>query len=346
MTMENEAPETLSPELTKLAAKEEGMESAPRQLPHFLRLFVRTAAILFTLYELYFCAFGIMEAYFVRSSMLMVSLLLVFLTKPVREDLKNSKKALYVDYLLVLVVLAIGFYIFSGYPDILLRTGAATSADLIVGAVLMLVVMEGSRRVMGPAMTIVVIVLLAYTMLGRHFPGPLRHPGMSLQEIIEFSFLGTQGIFGVTLDVIATAVFPFVIFGSFLLETGASNMFLDVSRSLMGHRAGGPAKVSVISSALVGTVSGSAVANVIVDGVFNIPLMKKQGYPPIFAGGVEAVASTGGQIMPPVMAAAAFIMAGFVGVSYSQVAIAAAFPSRLYFCSVWASTHFVAKREG
>ncbi len=346
MVDETEYVDPSTVKLPKFAVKDEGIETKPRPLPKLLKTFTWGLAILFTLYELYFCVFGIMEAYFVRSSMVIIGILLVFLTKAPSKKLNDTKTGLVSDLILVLLTIGIGYYIFSEYPDLLQRLGTPTSMDLWVGGILMLLVLEACRRVMGPAMAIIVGVLVVYTLWGPQFPGPLKHPGMSIPEIIDFNFLSSQGLFGVTVDVIATAVFPFVIFSCFLMETGASDVFVDISRALMGHRTGGPAKVSVVSSALVGTISGSAVANVIVDGIFNIPLMKKQGYPPVFAAGVEAATSTGGQIMPPVMAAAAFIMAGFLGVPYSTVAISAALPACLYYLSVWASIHFVAKREG
>jgi TRAP transporter 4TM/12TM fusion protein len=208
---------------------------------------------------------------------------------------------------------------------------------MILGVVLIVMVLEGTRRLIGWALPITALVFLAYGLLGAQVE-PMR--------LLDQLFMTTEGIFGAPLGVSAAYVMIFVLFGSFMERTGTGQLFMDFALSLTGHTAGGPGKVSVVSSSLFGTISGSAVANVMVDGPISIPLMKRTGFKPHFAAGVEAVASTGGQIMPPIMGAAAFVMAEFLAVSYAQVTVWAAIPAILYYVACFGAVHFEAKRRG
>ena len=212
-----------------------------------------------------------------------------------------------------------------------------TPTDMIMGTIMTVMVLEATRRVIGWALPITAIVFLIYGLFIARLE-PMR--------MLDQLYMTTEGIFGIPLSVSASYVLIFVLFGSFMERTGTGQLFMDFALSLTGHTAGGPGKVSVVSSSLFGTISGSAVANVMVDGPISIPLMKRTGFPPHFAAGVEATASTGGQIMPPIMGAAAFVMAEFLAVSYAQVVIWAVIPAILYYVACFAAVHFEAKRRG
>lgn len=212
-----------------------------------------------------------------------------------------------------------------------------STLDMMMATLLVVILLEATRRVLGAALPITALVFLAYALFYERVE-PMR--------LLDQLYMSTEGIFGQTLAVSATYVMIFVLFGSFMERTGTGQLFMDFALSLTGHTAGGPGKVSVISSSLFGTISGSAVANVMVDGPITIPLMKKTGFKPEFAASVEAVASTGGQIMPPIMGAAAFVMAEFIGVGYGQVVIWATIPAILYYVACFAAVHFEAKRDG
>ena len=202
------------------------------------------------------------------------------------------------------------------------------------------------RRSIGPELPIVAIIFLLYAYFGPKLPGLLGHRGYDLRRIIYHTYLTTEGIFGTPLSVSSTYVFLFILFGAFLDKTGVGKFFIDMAFSLTGHMRGGPAKTAVVASCLMGSISGSSVANTVTTGAFTIPLMKRVGYKPHFAGAVEAAASTGGQIMPPVMGAAAFIMAEFTGISYLEIIISAAIPAILYYLAVGTMVHLEACKLG
>jgi TRAP transporter 4TM/12TM fusion protein len=240
-------------------------------------------------------------------------------------------------------------YLFLRYDYVMTRLAYVTPLDrwdLLLGVVLTLLVLEAARRTIGPALPITALVFLAYALFGPYLPPPLRHRGFSLELVTDQLYLTTDGIFGIPLAVSATYVILFVLFGAFLEKSGTGQLFMDFASALAGHTPGGPGKVSCISSGLFGTISGSAVANVMVDGWLTIPLMKRTGFRPHFAAAVEAVASTGGQIMPPVMGAAAFVMAEFLGVPYITIAKHAAIPALLYYLALFYAIHFEAQRTG
>ena len=245
-----------------------------------------------------------------------------------------------VDYILIaLSLLTIG-YVFVYYDYLINRilyVDDLHPIDMAFGTILVLLLLEATRRLMGLALPITAICFLAYGLFIAQVE-PMR--------LIDQLYMSTEGIFGQPLAVSAAYVMLFVIFGAFMERTGTGQLFMDFAMSFTGHTAGGPGKVSVVSSSLFGTISGSAVANVMVDGPISIPLMKRTGFKPHFAGAVEAVASTGGQIMPPIMGAAAFVMAEFIGVGYGQVVIWAIIPAILYYVACFGAVHFEAKREG
>ena len=201
-------------------------------------------------------------------------------------------------------------------------------------------------RVMGPALPIVAGLFLAYCLFGNYLPAPLDHRGYSLEQVIEHMSFGTEGIYGMPTLVSATYIFLFILFGAFMEKAGVIDFFNDISMAVFGDKQGGPGKVCVASSALMGTVSGSGVANVVASGQFTIPLMKRFGFPSAFAGGVEATSSMGGQIMPPVMGAVAFIMAETIDVPYSKIVEAAIIPAILYFAACYLAVHLEAGKRG
>jgi len=257
----------------------------------------------------------------------------------------------YFDVFFALMACLISVYVFLEFNNIGMRAGSPDFAELIVGSFSFLIVLEGARRSIGAPLPIIAMLVLINCYLGPYFldiPGLdiFAHRGYSISRIVDYMFLGTEGIYGIPLGVVATFVFHFVLFGLFIARTGLAQLFMDLAMALAGWSAGGPAKVAVISSGFMGSISGSSVANTVTTGSFTIPLMKRVGYRPVFAGAVEASASTGGQIMPPIMGAAAFIMAEFLGVAYIKIATCAVIPALFYFFAVGTMVHLEAKKSG
>ncbi|MCO5057172.1 MAG: TRAP transporter permease [Rhizobiaceae bacterium] len=242
--------------------------------------------------------------------------------------------------------MGVAFYQWIEYAPLILRAGFPLTLDLVVGVVALVTVFAAAWVIMGPALPIISGAFLLYCLFGNYLPGMLAHRGYDFEQVVEHMAYGTEGIYGIPTYVSATYIFLFILFGSFLERAGMIKLFTDVSLGLVGHARGGPAKVSVISSGLMGTISGSGVANVVTTGQFTIPLMKRFGYRAAFAGGVEATSSMGGQIMPPVMGAVAFIMAETLGVEYYEVVKAAIIPALLYFSSAFWMVHLEAGKRG
>lgn len=297
---------------------------------------VTVLAVTMSLYHMYVAGFGPPEAVIFRGIHLMFALALVFLLYPLRATGGAGWRVS--DLLLMALGLAGVMHIFLDYQNFINRIiyiDDLTPADIFFAVTMIAVVLEGTRRVIGWALPLTAIVFVIYAAVFTQ---------VKLPVLLEQIYLSTEGIFGSTLGVSASYVMLFVIFGAFMEKSGTGQLFMDFALSITGGSAGGPGKVAVVSSSLFGTVSGSAVANVMVDGPITIPLMKRSGFRPSFAAAVESVASTGGQLMPPVMGAAAFVMAEFLAVPYAQVAIWAVVPSVLYFASVFYAVHFEAKR--
>jgi TRAP transporter 4TM/12TM fusion protein len=276
------------------------------------------------------------------------SLVLSFLLWPARRD-ATPDRVPWSDLGLAALSLACVGYMFVNYEYIVNRFPTAhplTATDMAVGAVGMLLVLEATRRTIGMSLPIVAIVFLVYALGGNWMVGFLHHRGLTAEITIDQSWFTTEGVFGVPLQVAGTYVILFIIFGTFLERSGAGQFFMNFANAIAGGARGGPGKVAVVSSSLFGTISGSAVANVMVDGWLTIPMMKKTGFKPEAAAAIEAVASTGGQIMPPIMGAAAFVMAEFLGASYTEVMVAAAIPAIFYYGALFAAIHFNAVRSG
>lgn len=276
----------------------------------------------------------------------MTAVVLIFLIYPLSKKEQEGKLSFGIDMLLAILALSLGLYMSINHLEIVTRSGAATTLDLFMGGLLILLVLETTRRTIGLVMVVVIAVLLVYTLLGPYMPAGLLHPGATIREILDFNFTQFEGILGLPVAVLVSYIFIFFIFASFLVQARIHDFFKDFSYAAMGSQTGGIGKVAVLSSAFMGSISGSAVANVAMTGSYTIPAMKESGYPPTFAGAIEAAASTGGQFMPPIMAAAGFLIAAFVGISYISVAIAAFIPSLLYFTMVGISVHARCVRYG
>jgi len=324
-------------------------ESNTRDLKGIMLKVVFFGLLAFSLFQLYTAVFGQYTAYLQRSIHLGFALSLIFLLFPAIKKgnkIKRNKIPFY-DYILSLLSIGVGLYWPIMAEELYFRVGNVTTLDLIVGILAVLLTLEATRRAVGMPITVIASIFLIYAFFGRYFPGFLAHRGQDLESVIQLMFYTTDGILGTPLSVSATFIFVFLLFGAFLVKTGVGQYFNDLAVAFAGHLIGGPAKVAIFSSALQGTISGSSVANVVTSGSYTIPMMKKLGYKKEFAGGVEAAASTGGQIMPPIMGAAAFLMVEFIGgIEYWDIAKAAAIPALLYFTGIWIMTHFEAKRVG
>ncbi|BCV25263.1 TRAP transporter permease [Gelria sp. Kuro-4] len=311
-------------------------EPDKRVLASFWRPLLRFIAIAMSVYHLSTAVFGIPEALIYKPIHLTFALVLGFIIYPATK--KAAKKVPFYDIVFALVAVASLFYILSNYERIswrLLYTDPLLPAEYFFGAVMLVLVLELTRRTMGWPLVIVALAFTLHTIFGQYFPGILRHTGVPFRMFVEHMYLTTEGLWGMPVGVSATYVFLFILFGCFLEVTGVGNFFIKLATTLTSRSRGGPAKAAVLASGLFGSISGSAVANVYGTGIFTIPLMKKIGFPPNFAGAVEAVASSGGAIMPPVMGSAAFLMADFLGIPYIQIAKASLVPALLYYICLW-----------
>ncbi|MBC7345841.1 MAG: TRAP transporter permease [Clostridia bacterium] len=306
---------------------------------------VLAVAIVLTAFQLYTAGVSMLTAWIQRDIHITLIMVLVFLSYPFSRKAKGLAWSM-LDWLLAVLAVAAGAYIIFNYQQIVLRLGSPTTADVVFGVIMILLVLEATRRGTGPALTIIAAIFLLYNFFGPWLPGLLGHKGYSLARVVSQMYLTTEGIFGLPLGVSASYIFLFVFLTTMLEKSGMGKFLIDLAMALMGRYTGGPAKTAVLASGLMGTISGSAVANVAGTGTFTIPLMKANGYKPHFAGAVEACASSGGQLMPPVMGAAAFIIAEFLGIPYLKVCLAAAIPAVLYYLGIMMGVHFEACRLG
>ena len=303
-------------------------------------------AIAMSCFHYYTAGFGLLAAQKQGAVHLAFTLVLVLLLYPAKSSMSKTSGIPWYDYILAGLGAMSALYLVVNYTALTERAGMPTQTDLIMGGILIAMLLEATRRISNPVLPGLAVFALLYCYFGRYMPEMFSHRGFTVERIINHMYLGTEGIFGTPLEVSSTFVFMFILFGSVLEKTGMGKFIIDLSLAMAGGTTGGPAKVAVVASGLMGTISGSSVANVCTTGMFTIPLMKSVGYKPYFAGAVEAVASTGGQIMPPVMGAGAFIMAQFLGVPYLQVAVAAIVPALLYYFAVMVQVHFEACRLG
>jgi TRAP transporter 4TM/12TM fusion protein len=275
-----------------------------------------------------------------------LSFAMAFMRRPLLGKDRDHPWCLAVDGVFSLIVLAIAFYVWADYINLVYRAGMPNTLDNIVCAAGILLTIEGARRTVGWPLIYVALAFLLYAFLGQYLFPPISHGGYDVVRIINGLFLSENGILGVPLNVMFNFIYLFVLFGALFGAAGGTRFFIDLTRSMFRGVTGGPAKVAVVSSALMGTISGSAVANVVTTGTFTIPMMKKVGFEPHVAGAVEAVASTGGQLMPPIMGAAAFVMADYLKVPYLAVVKAAILPAIIYYMAVFAFVHFYTLKLG
>jgi TRAP transporter 4TM/12TM fusion protein len=325
--------------------REHDKESTYRKLSGFWMTLVKVISVLFMSYQLITARFGTpihMKHLLIHLGFI---LLLIWIYYPATKG-SNQKRPTFLDIaLMILTVGAIWFMVVNHEPFVA-RRGIANTSDIVVGALVALMVVEATRRVVGKGLVILILLFVAYAYFGRYIPGVLSHRGYSMTRIVYQMSLTGQGIFGVPLSVSAGYLIIFIMLAALLDKSGLGKLFNDISCAIGGRLVGGPAKVAVISSALAGTIQGSAATNVATTGAFTIPLMIKLGYKPYFAGAVEAAASTGGQIMPPIMGTVAFIMAEYLGVSYITIAAAAVIPALLYFSGVFFQIDLRSRKMG
>lgn len=308
-------------------------------------MIVFIACVGLALFHLYTAWTGPLVTLMHRAVHTTIVMALIFLLYPMTK--KSSKeKPSSLDWVFSVLSLATGAYIVFNYSELVNRAGLPTGPDIAMGILIVLLVLEAGRRIAGNEIAILAIVFMAYAYLGPLLPGFISHRGYSVPDIAEYMYLTTEGIFGIAIGVSSTYIFLFVLFGAFLSKSGMGQFFNDLAMAIAGHGKGGPAKVAVVSSGLLGSINGSAVANVVTTGAFTIPLMKKIGYEPEFAGAVEATASCGGQILPPVMGATAFIMAEYLGLPYIEIVAVAVVPALLYYLGVITIIHLRASKNG
>jgi TRAP transporter 4TM/12TM fusion protein len=318
-------------------------ESRYRKYQGFMAILVTIIAVAMASFHMYTAGFGTLMSMKQRGVHLTFLFLLTFILYPAFN--KTVKKMTILDGLWLVASVCSSLYIVLFFDAFAIR-GTAIPRDIYMGILLIICVLEGARRTVGKELSLLSIAFLAYGFFGQHIPGILGHTGFTYRRIVYHLYLSSEGIFGIALGVSATFIFLFILFGAFLGETGMAELINKLSMALAGRSPGGPGKVAIVASGLMGTINGSAVANVVTTGTFTIPLMKNVGYKSHFAGAVEAVSSTGGQIMPPVMGAAAFVMAEFLGVRYSTIMIAAILPAMLYYLAVFFMVHLEALKTG
>ncbi|WP_373354021.1 TRAP transporter permease [Pseudoroseicyclus sp. CXY001] len=321
------------------------------------RLVLRAIAVIgiaLSLFQLYAAGIQPLGLFFQRPIHLGFILVLTFLMFPVTGRRRRGPLGWAVDGVLIAGGVLVGYWV-PAHIDIIANAIIPRGIDVTVGIITTLLVLEAARRAIGLGLTIIGVVFIAYAFAGERgelpwladtLPGILHHRGYTLERFSSQMTLGAEGIFGLPLGVAATFIFVFVLFGAFLEVTGAGKFFIDLAYAATGRQRGGPAKAAVIASAGMGSISGSAIANVVTTGAFTIPLMKKLGYRPAQAGGIEAAASTGGQIMPPLMGAGAFLMSEFTRIPYIDIVLVSIFPAALYFGSVYLLVHIAAVKQG
>ena len=319
-----------------------------RSLAGFFAFACTVIAVSLSLFQLYSAGIQPFSAIYQRCIHITLIMSLAFFLFPATKSASRERHDIYfyVDLFLILLVFLVCGYIVFNYGEIIERQGDWTTIDIVLGFIATVLVIEACRRTIGLVMVIICFSFIIYAYFGPYMPEFFSHKGYSLERIFTLLYLTTEGIYGLPLGVAATFVFIFVLFGSFLQKTGGGDFFINLSYALTGRMTGGPAKTAVLASGFMGSVSGSAIGNVVTTGSFTIPMMKKLGYKPHIAGAVEAAASTGGQLMPPIMGAGAFLMAEFTNTSYLYIIKVALIPAIMYYLTVLFFVHFEAKKMG
>ena len=320
---------------------------AERPVHAIVAFLIVVLSISLSLYHLYVAYVGTPEAHAFRSTHLAFILTITFLVKPLGrtswKDPYNWRSI--IDFCLVGVVIAVQVYTLWDIDALIIRAGSLTDWDIRMGTAMILILLEATRRTVGWAMLLIAAFFTGHAVFSDHFFGIFYGPPNEWFNVIDYLFIRDDGIYGIPIMVMATYIYLFILFGSILMQSGAGRFFINTALALTGASRGGPAKAAVVSSALMATISGSCVANVVTTGTFTIPLMKRIGYKPNFAGAVESCASTGGMITPPIMGAAAFIIAEFLGVPYLNICIAAFPTAILYFFTIFVKVHFEASKH-
>ncbi len=334
----------------RLAEEEEGIGRKPEGWQAYV---IPLVAICWSIFQLSIANWLILEHLYTRAIHLAFALLIVFLNYPLFKETRFGLKFLsakhripLLDFLLAIVAAAAAMYVVVDYEGVNLRYGAPNTRDLVFGLILVILLLEAARRVIGPALPVIAGVFIFYSFAGPHMPEVIAFKGVSLNRFIGQMTMSSEGIYGIPLDVSATIVFLFVLFGAMLDKAGAGQYFIKLALSLLGGFKGGPAKAAIVGSGLTGLVSGSSIANIVTTGTFTIPLMKKVGYPAKKAAAVEVAASTDGQLAPPIMGAAAFIIAEYVNVPYIEVVKAAAIPAFASYAALFYIVHIEASKLG
>lgn len=313
-----------------------------------LRILVYALCLAFTLYHLaYASGIRLLQMVNIKHHAIHVGLVLVlgFALYPAFRKSSRRKMAWY-DWIFAVLCAIMPVYVFVRYPAFISTGFSGDTIDIVMGTLLILLVMECSRRISGPALTILSALFLVYALFGRSCPGIFRHRGYTWHRVVTYLTTDIYGIYGTSVKVSATYIVLFIIFGDVMNKCGMGQFFNDIANALAGHTKGGPAKVAVLASGFLGSINGSAVANVVTTGTFTIPLMKKTGYSKEFAGAVEATASVGGQLLPPIMGAAAFVMAETLGVKYGVIIRAAVLPALIYYLGIILQVQMRAEKDG
>ena len=334
----------------RLAEEEEGISRRPKGPSKFV---IPTIAVAWSFFQLSIASWLILDSTFIRAIHLGFALLIVFLNYPFFKKPRFGLKFLSAtdripisDYIIAIVAAFSAIYIAIDYVGLSTRYGAPITRDIVIGLGLTVFLLEASRRVIGPALPVIAILFCGYAFLGPYMPAVIAFKGVSMNRFVGQMTMSTEGIYGIPLDVSATIVFLFVLFGAMLDKAGAGRYFIQLALSLLGGFKGGPAKAAIVGSGLTGMVSGSSIANIVTTGTFTIPMMKKVGYPATKAAAVEVAASTDGQLAPPIMGAAAFIIAEYVNVPYIQVVKAAAVPAFASYAALFYIVHIEASKLG
>ncbi|MBZ4659548.1 MAG: C4-dicarboxylate transporter [Desulfacinum sp.] len=335
----------------KLAQEEAGIGRLPKKGPS--KWAVPVIGVCWSLFQLSIASWLILDTWYIRAIHLAFGLIIVYLSIPMFRKprfglrfLSATDRVPLIDWVLGIVAALAALYVVIDYQGITSRYGAPIPRDIVAGFTLFILLLEASRRVIGPALSVIALVFTFYAFFGPYMPDVIAFKGVSLNRFVGQMTMSTEGIYGIPLDVSATIVFLFVLFGAMLEKAGAGRFFIQLALSLLGGFKGGPAKAAVLASGLTGLVSGSSIANIVTTGTFTIPLMKRVGYPPRKAAAIEVAASTDGQLAPPIMGAAAFIIAEYVNVPYIDVVKAAAIPAFASYAALLYITHIEASKLG
>lgn len=326
-------------------------EAVPQDSPKMTltggwRKFALGVAFAYWLFQVYTAGYDLFPNLIQRAVHVGFSLVLVFLLFPITKRKGGQSRPTALNLLLVVLSIAATVFSVVHYDRIITTIAGHTLGDIIFGSIIIILTIEASRRTLGPVLPIIVGLTLIYAIVGDYVPGKFGHHGFSVAYLVERLYMTTEGMFGTITGISATLLAMFVIFSSLLLFTGGAKAFMDIALVIAGRLPGGAAQVATVASGMFGTISGSIVANIATTGSFTIPTMKRLGYSPEFAAAVEATASTGGQIMPPIMGAAAFVMAELLGIAYIKIAVAAFIPALLYYWGIIFSIHLEARRSG